>query len=297
MMFPFLRFTRPCSSHWEVLLQTSRVRAAKKSVCIRDKRFLVFSMEAQNTRGRYEEEVEGVSICKTRSEKNEMLKSDVKEGGSIVSVRSCQKDAREKEKPDGSNALLKEQTKMFMLGASEETGQSVLIGSSSGEENGKSKKKVETVSSSGEENGKSKKEVETVEVEKNVDSLESEKTTQVKIKESSNIDSSSEDDGEHLNTVPFVPFEGTNGQSEFVFKRRIKTARGGHFYNLETEISNHTFPSVTTILENTMEKKKASLLLGWNLKQIKMHGYTKHNNNIKKVLKTGSNFHKVSSVL
>lgn len=265
-MLHLVRFAMVGSSHCKFLLQTSRVIVIKERVCIRDKRFLAISILARNTSSNSNGDgkgVEGVGARKTRRMKKVASKDNVEEERSTVSVRK--------------NDPIKEHARMSKLDTSEEAGHCVLIGSSSGGEV-----------------GKSKQEVETAEAGENIDSLEMKKD-EAMMQSSSEVDAASEDAEESVFTGPLIPFEGATEQREFVLKKIDDTCEG-RFYKFKSETCDYEFPSITTILDGTRDKESASMLFGWKLNQIRIHGYAKHRTNVRNILNTGTNFHKVSVI-
>lgn len=98
---------------------------------------------------------------------------------------------------------------------------------------------------------------------------------------------------------PFIPFEGTVVSSDVshtfhsIDKHNLSE---GRFYSLQSATENYLFPSVTTILDNTMDSSSSFRLLIWKHNLIKLHGKKDFETIAKDTLNSGANFHKVSAV-
>ena len=109
----------------------------------------------------------------------------------------------------------------------------------------------------------------------------------------------------------FVPFEGTTkvltpdtnpfdtyGLHNGLFSFDRQDSLEGRLYHIKpTDKRNksvYSFPSVTTILENTMENANYYRLLNWKRKLMAEHGTEGFDMIVKNTMKSGSDFHKVS---
>ncbi len=100
---------------------------------------------------------------------------------------------------------------------------------------------------------------------------------------------------------PFVPFEGTPVNNNSVgedlqnsgFSIDRQDLPEGRFYLLESSTDSFSFPSVTTILDNTMEGSSYYRLLRWRLKLTGEHGAKGFDTIRQNTLNSGRDFHKV----
>lgn len=106
----------------------------------------------------------------------------------------------------------------------------------------------------------------------------------------------SDQDIQSLLLGPFIPFEGSgtdNLQSRTIAFDRWDSPEG-RFYHLQSSTISYSFPSVTTILDKTVEKGSDYGLKIWKQKLIEKHGQKGFDAIVKNTLKSGSDFHKVS---
>lgn len=104
---------------------------------------------------------------------------------------------------------------------------------------------------------------------------------------------------------PFIPFEGEDSESEGLhsgtFSIQREDSPGGRLYHIKSSTAhdNHTysFPSVTSILDSTVEKASYYRLLVWKRKLTEKHGLEGFDKIVKNTLKSGSNFHKVRTFI
>lgn len=105
---------------------------------------------------------------------------------------------------------------------------------------------------------------------------------------------------------PFIPFEGTvkhintadtKSLHDGSFSIDCQDSLEGRCYHIKSsaghDMSTYSFPSVTTILQNTVEKGSYYRLLNWRRKLTAEHGMGGFDAIVKSTLKSGSNFHKV----
>lgn len=105
---------------------------------------------------------------------------------------------------------------------------------------------------------------------------------------------------------PFIPFEGTvkhintadtKSLHDGSFSIDRQDSLEGRCYHIKSsaghDMSTYSFPSVTTILQNTVEKGSYYRLLNWRRKLTAEHGMGGFDAIVKSTLKSGSNFHKV----
>ena len=115
----------------------------------------------------------------------------------------------------------------------------------------------------------------------------------------------SDEDIKSLLLGPFVPFEGSpvnsSGSSEGILNQVLSMDRQdlpeGRFYHVKSSTDNFSFPSVTTILDNTMESSSYYRLLKWRLKLTGEHGAKGFDTIRKTTLNSGHNFHKVEPTI
>lgn len=115
----------------------------------------------------------------------------------------------------------------------------------------------------------------------------------------------SDEDIKSLLLGPFVPFEGSPedslGSSESILHEILSVDRQdlpeGRFYHLKSSTDSFSFPSVTTILDNTMESSSYYRLLKWRLKLTGEHGAKGFDTIRKTTLNSGHNFHKVELII
>lgn len=110
----------------------------------------------------------------------------------------------------------------------------------------------------------------------------------------------SDDDIKNLLIGSFVPFEGTpvgpveEENSQFsVDKQDIPE---GRFYHLKSSTDSFSFPSVTTVLDNTIEGSSYYRLLKWRLKLTGEHGAKGFDAIRRTTLDSGHSFHKVRTM-
>lgn len=93
----------------------------------------------------------------------------------------------------------------------------------------------------------------------------------------------------------FVPFEGTHegalDNADVSFQRL--ELPDGRFYHYQSSTDSYSFPSVTTVLDKTSTKSYPLLL--WKRKLTELHGKEGFDTIRNNTLKSGINFHKVSS--
>lgn len=94
---------------------------------------------------------------------------------------------------------------------------------------------------------------------------------------------------------PFIPFEGIVDESHTFHNIDRHKLSEGRFYSLQSATENYLFPSVTTVLDNTMDSSSSFRLLVWRRNLIKLHGQKDFEMIAKNTLNSGANFHKVSA--
>ena len=99
---------------------------------------------------------------------------------------------------------------------------------------------------------------------------------------------------------PFIPFEGTvvsSDESHTFHSINRHNSSEGRFYSLQSTTENYLFPSVTTVLDNTMDNSSSFRLLHWKRNLIKLHGQKDFEMIAKNTMNSGANFHKVSVIV
>lgn len=107
-----------------------------------------------------------------------------------------------------------------------------------------------------------------------------------------------DDDIKNLLIGPFVPFEGTfmgpaEEQGSQGFSMDRQDTPEGRFYHLTNSTSSFSFPSVTTVIDNTVEGSSYYRLLNWRLKLTGEHGEKGFDTIRRTTLDSGHSFHKV----
>lgn len=101
--------------------------------------------------------------------------------------------------------------------------------------------------------------------------------------------------------ITFVPFEGIAEENsdvcgepfcgaDFAFKKQ--DLPDGRFYHHFSSKNSFSFPSVTTVLDKTMEKSNSYLLTAWKRKLTELHGKEGFNTIRNNTLQSGTDFHK-----
>lgn len=91
---------------------------------------------------------------------------------------------------------------------------------------------------------------------------------------------------------PFIPFEGDSSNKTnagFCFERQ--DLPDGRFYRHQSSTNSYSFPSVTTVLDKTMDSSYPLFL--WKRKLTELHGKKGFDAIRNNTLKCGINFHKV----
>lgn len=106
------------------------------------------------------------------------------------------------------------------------------------------------------------------------------------------------EDGESSYSGPYVPFEGNKRNSSEVSIDKQESSKAGRFYHISSaDGSSYVFPSVTTILDKTIQGSSHYSLLNWRKKLTKEHGVEGFERIRNRTLQSGAEFHQVSSFI
>lgn len=96
--------------------------------------------------------------------------------------------------------------------------------------------------------------------------------------------------------IPFISFEGSSSDGDSVSSiDKEEDTTFDRVYHIQTSMGNHlSYPSVTTVLQKTVDSGSQFRLKQWKMKLTKEQGKEKFERYYKNILKTGINFHKVS---